>query len=84
MSSERWCQIFDTEKHGQVLIQKETNEKDELAVKTTFECSIGQVSFSISIKKSDTEEESQGKLFNGMNIDSVSDGVTNIKRELEL
>jgi len=81
MSNETWCKIFDTEEHGRILIQKDTNEKDELSVKTTFECEIGKVAFSVSIKPSETEEESQSKLFNGMTIESVSKAVSNIKKE---
>jgi len=82
MNNETWCKIFDTEEHGRILIQKDTNEKDELSVKTTFECEIGQVAFSVSIKTSETEEESQSKLFNGITLEGASKSISNIKKEL--
>lgn len=80
---EQWCKIFDTEEHGQVLIQK-TSGEEGLAVKTTFNCDIGEVAISIQIKESDTDEESQHKLF--MKTDKVGcvAYVSNIKKEMGL
>ena len=85
MSEEKWCKIIETEEHGDVLIQKSQSEDGGLlAVKTTFQCDMGEISIAITIKDSDTDEEDQHNLYSKMDKDSCPGYVESVKKDMGL
>ena len=82
---EKWCKIVDTEEFGEVLVQKSQNDEGELTVKTTLQFDIGEIVTTISIKESDTEKESQNKLYLKMiNKEACVKYANKIKEEMGL
>lgn len=84
MSNEKWCKIFDTEKHGQILIQLGSNDDGELNVRTTFECTMGQISLTVGIKECDDDIEKQARLFAHIDEATAIESVSKLMTEMGL
>ena len=81
---EIWCKVVETKEHGLVLIQK-GEEDDNLTIKTTFQCDLGEVSVSINIIQSEDEEAVQHGLFTKCTkVVECTAYINNIKKEMGL